>query len=277
MSTKNTPFFKNSPILIKGGGDLATGVAARLYHAGFPVVMTEIAAPTMVRRTVSFGTAVFEGEITIEGITAVKCAPAEVDACLNRGEIPILVDPAAQIADSLAPAVLVDAIIAKRNTGTRLTDAPLVIALGPGFVAGEDCHAVIETSRGHTLGRVITAGSAKPNTGIPGVVSGHGAERVLRAPAAGTLTPQAEIGDTVTQGQVIGTVTGHPIIAPFDGVLRGLIHPSIPLTPGYKTGDVDPRGTRNHCFTISDKSFAIGGGVLQAVLASSQVRERLKQ
>ncbi|MFQ5578525.1 MAG: selenium-dependent molybdenum cofactor biosynthesis protein YqeB, partial [Anaerolineae bacterium] len=167
------PLFSAIPVLIKGAGDLASGVAACLHRAGFPVLMTELPAPTMVRRAVSFGSAVYEGDITVDGITARQATPATVEAILDAGHIPVLVDPAAAIARRLAPAVLVDAIIAKRNTGTRLTDAPLVIALGPGFTAGQDCHRVIETKRGHTLGRVIATGSAQPDTGRPGPVKGQ--------------------------------------------------------------------------------------------------------
>ena len=269
------PLFESILILIKGGGDLATGVATRLYHAGFPVVMTERSAPTMIRRAVSFGAAVYEGRIRVEGVTAVRAAPAEVMDCLQRGEIPVLVDPAAEAVARLRPVVLVDAIIAKRNTGTALADAPLVIALGPGFVAGRDCHCVIETNRGHNLGRIIAEGTAQPDTGLPGPVEGKTAERVLRAPVAGRLTPRAAIGDRLRADDPIATIGGQTIAAPFDGVLRGLIHPAVPLTPGFKIADVDPRGDPAHCFTISDKAFAVGGGVLQAILASAAVRRRM--
>ncbi|RME40739.1 MAG: EF2563 family selenium-dependent molybdenum hydroxylase system protein [Caldilineae bacterium] len=267
--------FDSILILIKGGGDLATGVATRLYHAGFPVVMTERPTPTMIRRAVSFGAAVYEGRIIVEGVTAVRVSPGEVKATLQRGEIPVLVDPAAGAVVRLRPVVVVDAIMAKRNTGTTLADAPLVIALGPGFTAGRDCHRVIETNRGHNLGRILHEGAAQPNTGVPGSVGGKTAERVLRAPVAGQLTPRAAIGDRLRTGDPIATIGGHTVTAPFDGVLRGLIHPAVPLTPGFKIADVDPRGEPAHCFTISDKAFAVGGGVLQAILASPEVRRRM--
>ncbi len=260
------PIFKNTPILIKGAGDLATGVAARLFHAGFPVAMTEIPTPTMVRRAVCFGSAVYEGEITVEDLTAARVAANDIEGCLAQGKIPVVVDPTANTLKRWPPVVLIDAIMAKHNTGTRITDAPLVIALGPGFTAEQDCHYVIETNRGHWLGRIINRGAAQANTNTPGVVKGQTKSRVLRAPATGYLNPRAVIGEAVKAGDAIGTVAGEPVIVPFDGVLRGLIHPNVPLTPGYKIGDVDPRGTREHCFTISEKSLAIGGGVLEAIL-----------
>ncbi len=269
------PLFASIGVVIKGAGDLAGGVAARLFRAGFPVVMTEHPTPTMVRRAVCFGAAVYAGRITIEGITAVKSSPAELEAHLRQGVIPVLVDPRADILRRRPPTVLVDAIMAKKNTGTRLVDAPLVIALGPGFTASVDCHVVIETRRGHWLGRAIVAGSAQADTGSPGSVRGMTTGRVLRAPQAGKLAPLARIGDRVTAGQTLALVGDTPVPAPFDGVLRGLIHPAVPLTPGFKIGDVDPRGNREHCFTISEKSLAIGGGVLEAMLAADVVRQKL--
>jgi xanthine dehydrogenase accessory factor len=273
--TTINPNFKNISILIKGAGDLATGVAARLFHAGFPVAMTELPSPTMVRRAVCFGSAVFEGEITVEDLTAARVEAEEIDNCLAQGQLPVVIDPAAATLTRWPPLVLIDAIIAKRNTGTRIDDAPLVIALGPGFSAGQDCHHVIESNRGHWLGRIISKGAAQTNTNSPGEVKGQTKSRVLRAPAAGHLTPHAVIGDTVQAGQLIAEVSGKPVLAPFDGVLRGLIHPSVAVTPGYKIGDVDPRGVREHCFTISEKSLAIGGGVLEAILASEVVRKQM--
>jgi len=267
------PCFNDSLILIKGAGDLASGVAYRLKRAGFPLIMTELPAPTLVRRTVSFGEAVFSGETQVEGITA-RCvtdlAEARRLACTEM--IPVLVDPAAAILRQLKLAVLVDAIMAKTNTGTRLSDAGLVVALGPGFTAGQDCHAVIETNRGHRLGRVIYQGQAEPDTKMPGPVKGYAAGRVLRAPAAGYVTPAANIGQTIRQNELIAAVGPHEVRAPFDSILRGLIHPSVPVTAGLKIGDLDPRGRVEHCFTISDKSLAIGGGVLEAILASGIVR-----
>ncbi len=260
------------PILIKGAGDLATGIAWRLVRCGFPVVMTEIARPTAVRRAVCFAQAVFDGSWTVEGVTAQRCDdPEEIPDLLADGIIPVLVDPAGAVWPHLAPAVVVDAIMAKRNLGTRLTDAGLVIALGPGFTAREDCHAVIETNRGHWLGRVIDEGGAEPDTRLPGAVPGVGEKmsRVLRSPGDGNHVSHVEIGQQVAAGQVIAGLigdSGAQITAPFSGVLRGMIHPSVPVTAGMKVGDLDPRSRREHCFTISDKSLAIAGGVLEAIL-----------
>jgi xanthine dehydrogenase accessory factor len=261
--------FSDTLVLIKGAGDLASGVAYRLHRSGFPLVMTELPAPTMVRRAVSFGQAVYDGETTIEGVTARHVAdPGAAWEVARQGEvIPVLVDPEAGSPGILQPAVLVDAVMAKCNTGTRLDDAPLVIALGPGFTAGVDCHAAIETNRGHWLARIIYQGSPQPDTKTPGKVKGYTGGRVIRAPAAGYLEPLAQIGDRLRKGDVIGSVGGHAVRAMFDGVLRGLIHPSVPLTKGLKIGDLDPRDVDRHCFTISEKSLAVGGAVLEAILA----------
>ncbi len=261
--------FKDMLVLIKGAGDLASGVAYRLKRSGFPLIMTELPAPLLVRRTVAFGEAVYNGENTVEGFTSRRVnSPDEARHLAATEIIPVLVDPLGIAAAHLKPQVLVDAIMAKRNTGTSLNDAPLVIALGPGFNAGQDCHVVIETNRGHHLGRVIYHGPAQANTGTPGVVKGQALERVLRAPVGGQVIGHANIGDKVRQGQLIASINGHHIIAPFDGVLRGLIHSSVQAAAGLKIGDVDPRGAVDHCFTISDKSLAIGGGVLEAILSS---------
>ncbi len=260
--------FDNTLILIKGAGDLASGVAYRVKRAGFPLIMTELPSPLFVRRTVSYGEAVYQGRVTVEGITAQRVdSRAEAIALASTEVIPVLIDPNGDAIADLKPVIVVDAIMAKVNTGTRRDDAPLVIALGPGFTAGVDCHAVIETMRGHRLGRVIAHGAAQPNTGSPGAMQGHTHSRVLRAPAAGHVNSAAGIGDAIRQGQLIATVNGAEIRAPFDGVLRGLVHPAVQVTPGFKIGDLDPRGNADHCFTISDKSLAIGGGVLEAILA----------
>ena len=265
-------YFKDTLILIKGAGDLASGVACRLKRSGFPLIMTELPKPLFVRRTVSFGEAVYSGETTVEGIIARRVETSQ-EACelANSHIIPILVDPTATSASRLQPQVIIDAIMAKVNIGTSRNDAPLVIALGPGFSAGQDCHVVIETSRGHRLGRVINEGPAEPDSGTPGIVKGYTIDRVLRAPAEGQVIGYANIGDQVVQGQLIATLNSHKINAPFDGVLRGLIHPDVKVTTGLKIGDLDPRGNADHCFTISDKSLAIGGGVLEAILASEVI------
>lgn len=263
--------FEAVPILLKGGGDLASGVAYRLSKAGFPIIITELAHPLTIRRTVSYGSAVYEGHITIEGLTARHIDVQDIFSVLAAGEIPVLVDEDGNRAQHLNLPVLIDARMAKQNLGISINDARLVVALGPGHTAGKDCHAVIETNRGHFLGRVIWQGSAEPNTGQPGAVKGHVADRVLRAPAEGYIKPEVEIGDRLRAGQLIGTVAGQAIIAPFDSLLRGLIHPSVPVSAGMKIGDVDPRAERDFCYKISDKSLAIGGAVVEAVLSSPQL------
>lgn len=268
-----TPHFQQYLIVIKGAGDLASGVAYRLKRAGFPLLMTELPAPLFVRRTVAFGEAVYSGEIVIEGLPARRVSSsAEAQQMAYSTAIPVLVDPAATVVTELQPTILIDAIIAKRNLGTRLDDAPLVIALGPGFTAGVDCHVVIETKRGHRLGRPIEQGAAEADTGIPDLVNGIGTDRVLRAPTAGQVQPLVKIGDQVYNGQAVAQIGGITLYAPFAGTVRGLIHPSVTVTPGMKIGDLDPRDVVEHCFTISDKAFAIGGGVLEAILASAIMR-----
>lgn len=263
--------FQDYPVIIRGGGDLATGVAYRLHKAGFPLIILELPRPLVVRRRVALATAVLEGEVTVESLRARLAEnTAAAEAMAYPGEaIPILIAPElAPVVEQLStpPAVVVDARIAKRNIDTARNQAPLVIALGPGFTAGADCHAVVETMRGHHLGRVIWEGPALPDTGTPGRVAGKDRERVLRAPAAGPVQWKLEIGDMVREGQVMGSVDGQPVTAPFDGVVRGLIAPGAPVREGLKIGDVDARGDRSACFTISDKALAIGGGVLEAVL-----------
>ncbi len=230
--------------------------------------MTEIPHPLMVRRTVSFGEAVCDGETQVEGIQAVRVADcSQVNQIIEDGKIPILVDPKAACIQELRPVVLIDAIMAKINTGTKIDDAPLVIALGPGFTAGVDCHAVVETNRGHHLGRVIRHGCAEPNTGQPGEVGGKSTERLLRAPVAGVVEAQAVIGDRVAEGQVVVRVGDAEVRAQTSGVLRGMIRSGVQVEAGTKIGDVDPRAEVSYCFEVSEKSLAIAGGVLEAILA----------
>jgi xanthine dehydrogenase accessory factor len=261
-------------VAIRGGGDLATGVAYRLFRAGFPVVVLELPQPLVIRRAVAFAEAVYSGEITVEGVTArLTAGVAEAITLTKSGMVAVMVDPAGYALPGLNPTVLVDARILKTNPGdTSMDQALLVVALGPGYTVGRDCHAVIETSRGHNLGRVLWQGKAAPNTGVPGPIKGRTKDRVLRAPAAGSVQSVAQIGDLVSTGQLIATVGGEPVRAPFQGVLRGLLHEGVPVSAGYKIGDVDPRGIRRHCFTISDKALAVGGGVVEAVLSAPQIR-----
>jgi xanthine dehydrogenase accessory factor len=260
--------FPHVLILLKGAGDLGTGVAWRLHKAGFPVIITELAQPLVVRRTVAFASAVYDGEIAVEGVTAWR-AESFQDArrLLDDGIIPVLVDPETNAREFLAPQVLIDAVMAKRNTGTRLIDAPLVLALGPGFTPKIDCHAVIETQRGHNLGRVLWDRAAEPNSGTPGEIGGRSAERVLRAPCAGKISAVKKIGDLVIADEALARVGNCEVRASTDGVLRGLVHDGLIVQAGAKIGDVDPRAKRENCFTISDKSLAIGGGALEAVLS----------
>lgn len=254
-------------VVVKGAGDLATGVIHRLRRAGMTVIATELAQPLVIRRAVAFASAVYEGAWEVEGIVARRVADeAAMERALAAGEAPVWIDPEAQIVRRLGPAAVVDAIVAKRNTGTTLADAPVVVALGPGFTAGQDCHIVIETSRGHDLGRVIFCGQALPDTGVPGKVGGETARRVLRAPAGGLFVGRRQIGDRVRAGEPVAEVAGQPVVAQLDGVLRGLLHDGLTVRAGYKVGDVDPRAVVEHCFTISDKARAIGGSVLEAIL-----------
>ncbi|GFN22261.1 selenium-dependent molybdenum cofactor biosynthesis protein YqeB [Thermanaeromonas sp. C210] len=254
-------------VVIKGAGDLASGVAHRLWRAGFQIIMTEIPQPTVIRRTVAFAEAVYEGVVEIEGLRGRLVRDGEEAwQVASRDEVAVLVDPQAGVVNELRPQVVVDAIMAKTNVGTSMDQAPIVIALGPGFRAGRDAHAVIETMRGHYLGRVIFHGEALPNTGVPGEVGGYSSERVIRAPAEGKFQGLKRIGDWVQAGEVVATVEGVPVVSAIDGILRGMLHDGLRVTPGMKVGDVDPRAQREHCFTISDKARAIAGGVLEAIL-----------
>jgi len=269
----NSSQFSDILILIKGGGDLATGAAWRLHRCGFPVVITELPRPLAVRRAVSFAQAVFDGEQTVEGVTARLAQVEDVPDILAADEIPVLVDPETDCLHEIAPTVLVDARVAKRNIDTSINDAPLVLALGPGYTVGVDCHGVIETNRSHNLGRVIWQGTAEENTGDPGPIPGvpNDSSRVLRAGVSGRFISFARIGDRLPAGDTIGVIQRPggeeaPVLAPFTGVVRGLIHESTPVDTGMKIGDMDPRIQAEHAFTISDKSLAIGGGVLEAIL-----------
>ncbi|MCR4656586.1 MAG: EF2563 family selenium-dependent molybdenum hydroxylase system protein [Lachnospiraceae bacterium] len=254
-------------VLIRGAGDIASGIALRLYRSGMRVIMTEIEKPTTIRRSVAFSEAVLNKRQTVEGVTAERAdSPEEAESLMERGIIPVLVDPQCLCRVSLLPDVLVDAILAKRNLGTSLTDAPVVIGVGPGFTAGKDCHAVVETMRGHTLGRAYYEGSALPNTNIPGLIGGYAGERVIRAPRDGIFHSTHEIGDPVGESETVGFVEGEPVKTTISGVLRGLLADGISVTKGMKSGDVDPRGKREYCDLVSDKALSVAGGVLEAIL-----------
>jgi xanthine dehydrogenase accessory factor len=260
---------KDRVIIIKGAGEQATGIACRLYRANFRrILMLETPSPLAVRRQVSFCEAVHDGSMTVEGIEAVRVFDEmERYAAWADGKIAVRVDPQGACVARCKADIFIDAILAKRNLGTSMAEAPLVIALGPGFTAGTDCHVVIETNRGHDLGRLITAGMAEPNTGIPGNIGGYTAERVLRAPADGTFTTERQIGGLVCKGEVIGLVGSAEVVSQLDGILRGLIRPGSTVRKGLKIGDIDPRGEAGYCDTISEKARALGGAVLEAILA----------
>ena len=254
-------------ILIKGAGDIATGIAVRLKNAGMQVVMTEIAIPTTVRRSVAFSRAVYEGSAVVENITAKLVLDfAQIPAILQRDEIPVLIDPRCEVLKSIHFDAVVDSILAKKNLSTDPTQAPVVIGVGPGFSVPQDCHCVIETQRGHDLGRCIYQGCAAKNTGIPGEIGGYTVERLLRAPCDGIFHPILAIGDIVKAGQTVALVDDQPVTAQIDGIVRGLLQDNVPVKAGMKSGDIDPRGCYEHCFTVSDKARAVGGGVLEAIL-----------
>lgn len=254
-------------ILIKGAGDIATGIAVRLKNAGMQVVMTEIAIPTTVRRSVAFSRAVYEGSAVVENITARLVLDfTQIPAVLQRDEIPVLIDPRCEVLKSIHFDTVVDSILAKKNLSTAPTQAPVVIGVGPGFSVPQDCHCVIETQRGHDLGRCIYQGCAAKNTGIPGEIGGYTVERLLRAPCDGIFHPILVIGDIVKAGQTVAMVDDQPVTAQINGIVRGLLQDNVPVKAGMKSGDIDPRGCYEHCFTVSDKARAVGGGVLEAIL-----------
>jgi xanthine dehydrogenase accessory factor len=264
------PDLKKIRICVKGAGDLATGVATRLYAAGLArIVMLEIPLPLSVRRAVSFSEAVYLREKSVEGVLAKRVDhPDQVETVWKEGSIAVMVDPRWRFLKTANIDVVVDAIVAKRNTGSRLTDAPLVIGLGPGFTAGEDVHCIVETQRGHHLGRLIRSGRAAPNSGIPGVIAGFGIERLLRSPVSGIFNTDLVIGDWVSMGQIVGQVTGIPVTARIDGFVRGLLRSGTQVDHGTKLGDIDPRQEISDYRVVSDKARAIGGGVLEAILGT---------
>ena len=255
----------NRLIVIKGAGDIATGIAHRLYRCGFRVITTELPKPTVIRRTVAFAEAIYTGQVVVEEVTAVRATLAAAGQVAKEGKIPVVVDPEGAVIQELKPWAVVDAILAKHNTGTQITDAPVVVGIGPGFTAGVDVHAV-ESMRGHFLGWVIHSGQALANTGFPGEIGGYSKERVLRAPCAGIFQAERQISDLVTAGEIVARVNQQPVVAAISGVLRGLLKAGLTVEAGMKIGDIDPRCEPEHCFTISDKARSLGGGVLEALL-----------
>lgn len=264
-------------IIIRGAGDLASGVGHRLKKSGFRVIMLEIDKPTVIRRTVSFATALFTGETVVEGIKAVKTYGHKEALNLSATSvIPILIDPSGQSIKELKPDGVVDCILAKKNLGTSISMATAVVAVGPGFTAGVDAHAVIETKRGHYLGRVIWEGGAIPNTAVPGYIGGYSIERLIKAPAEGKVKVIKDIGELVKAGDPLCEIEGKYATAAIDGLLRGMIMDGSMVYEGMKIGDIDPRGESVDCHTISDKARSIGGGVLEALLGIFNVQENIK-
>ena len=259
-------------IIVRGGGDLATGTISKLKKCGFPVLILEAAKPSAIRRNVAFCEAVYQGTQTVEDLTCHLAESVEqAEQFLREGKLTVLVDPMGENISKLKPLAVVDAILAKKNLGTNRTMAPITVALGPGFTAGEDVDAVVETKRGHNLGRVLWNGNAAPNTGVPGNIGGYDKERVIHCPAGGILRNVKNITDTVSKGETIAVVETEdgivPVEATLDGILRGLIRDGYPVKVGFKMADIDPRADEyNNCFTISDKARCIAGGVLEAIL-----------
>lgn len=263
-------------VLLRGGGDLATGVATRLHRSGFRVLVTETEQPLAVRRLVALAQAVYDGEVEIEDLRGKRIEAVErAGECWTAGAVPVLVDPEAASLAALNPAALVDGRMRKKPPELGLGAAPVVVGLGPGFTAGVDCHAVIETNRGHHLGRVLWQGRTEADSGVPEPVRGYDVDRVLRAPAEGRLQAGVQLGSVVEAGDRLAEVGGVPLEAPFRGALRGLVHDGLPVRKGMKVGDLDPRAEPSYCFQISDKALAVGGGVLEALLSQERVRRQL--
>jgi len=255
-------------VVVRGGGDIATGTIHKLFKCGFKVLVLETAKPTAIRRSVSFCESVYDGSAAVEGVTArLVRSQSEISLCWEEGTIPVAVDPQGELISILKPLAVVDAILAKKNLGTKREMAPITIGLGPGFTAGTDVDIVIETMRGHSLGRLIFEGSAIPDTGIPGDIAGHSADRVIHSPDSGVIENAAEIGDKVSKGIVIARVGSTAVPAAIDGILRGIIRNNSIVSSGMKIADVDPRlSERPNCFSISEKARNIAGGVLEAIL-----------
>jgi xanthine dehydrogenase accessory factor len=274
-----------SVVLLLGGGDLGSGVALRLHRAGLRLIIAELPQPLAVRRLVSFAEAVYAGQVTVEEVTACHVESiTQAISILEKGQIPVLTMPWQNIlpgmhslhsTHDITVPVLIDARMMKLPPEYDLSAARLVIGLGPGFVVGENCHSVIETQRGHFLGRVIWEGSAKADSGIPESVAEHSADRVLRTPIKGIFHALATIGDHLEPGQAIGEVASQVISAPFAGVLRGLLHPGISVEKNAKIGDLDPRDDLRYCTLVSDKALAVGGGALEAILCNPELRRKL--
>lgn len=266
-------------VIVRGGGDIATGTIYKLYKCGFSVLVLEIENPSAIRRNVAFSEAVYQGSHQVEDVTCYLAKDVdEAEAFLAEGRLTMLVDPEGDCIHRLEPIAVIDGILAKKNLGTNQSMAPVTVALGPGFTAGQDVDAVIETMRGHSLGRVIYNGAAIENTGVPGVIAGYAAERVIHSPSAGIMKNVKKVTDTVRKGEVIAVISTEageevPVLATIDGLLRGLIRDGYSVTKGFKIADIDPRIQEyNNCFTISDKARCIAGGALEALMYLKRVK-----
>jgi xanthine dehydrogenase accessory factor len=266
-------------VLIRGGGDLASGVALRLHRSGFKVVITELPKPLAVRRMASFSEAIYSGEMTLEGIVARRVNevddPLRILQILSKGRIPVIIDPEGKSIQTIHPSVIVDARMLKSAPEALRHTAKLYVGLGPGFIGGVNCNAAIETKRGPWLGRVLWEGPTQPDSGLPEIVKNKQAERMLHAPAEGRVITHKSIGDSIKQGDVIAEINGKSVVAAFNGILRGLIHPDVDVHVGMKIGDLDPRNDPDLCNHVSDKALAIGGGVLEAILSKPELRPHL--
>lgn len=262
----------NGIVVVRGGGDIATGTICRLHNCGYKLLVLETENPTAIRRTVSLSEAVYDGIQSVENVTAERIATSrECGTIWAKDRVPLLIDPAADCLSEIKAIALVDAILAKKNCGTTKNMAPITIGLGPGFYGGKDVHAVIETTRGHQLGRVIYTGTPLANTGIPGMINGYTKERVLYAPASGTIEVLQDIGKQVIRGDLIARIGNNEVVAPLTGLIRGMIRNQTTVAEGLKIGDIDPRITEEgNCYTISDKARCISGGVLEALLFLSR-------
>jgi xanthine dehydrogenase accessory factor len=263
-------------VVVRGGGDIATGTIHKLHKCGFKVLVLETANPTAIRRSVSFCEAVYDGKAMVEGVEAkLAGSRSDIRLCWQEGTVPVAIDPQGELIGSLKPLAVVDAILAKKNLGTKKDMAPITIALGPGFEAGQDVDVVIETMRGHSLGRLIFEGSAIPDTGIPGEIEGHSKDRVIHSPAAGILEATAKIGDRVSKGDIIARIGSCSVRATIDGILRGIIRDNSSVFKGMKIADIDPRlDEKQNCFFISEKARNIAGGVLEAILYLQNKEEK---
>ena len=264
-----TAVFTDKMILVRGGGDLATGVIHKLHQSGYQILILECDRPSAIRRHVAFCEAVYDGTAEVEGVVCRRVTEDDIRTqcrkCWAQGEIPLLTDTDGKYIRELEPEAVIDAILAKKNLGTRISDAPLVIGIGPGFTAAGDCHFVIETQRGEHLGEVIREGSAIPNNGIPGNIGGYTVERLLKASADGIMHPVARIGDVVKKGQIVARCGDEPVYARLHGIVRGMLQEGVPVKKGLKIGDVDARIEEKLCYTISDKARKIGNGVAEAI------------